>query len=62
MNCKLIPCTPSNERQESMVQVRWLQHKLGSGSAAGQGTNEEKLEELLKPMEETNLLCTPPAS
>jgi hypothetical protein len=49
MNCKLIPCTPSDEQQESMVQVRWLQHKPGSGSAAGQGTNEEKLEELLKP-------------
>jgi hypothetical protein len=30
MNCKLIPCTPSDEQQESMVQVRWLQHKQGA--------------------------------
>jgi hypothetical protein len=56
MNCKLIPCTPSDERQETMVQVRWLQHEPGSGSATGQGSNEEKLVGLLKPQME--LTCS----
>jgi hypothetical protein len=62
MNYKLIPCTPSDERQESMVQIRWLQHRSGSGSPQDGEPNEEKLEQLLKLTEETDLLYKPPTS